>query len=233
MQTHDLVDELLPGFALGILDADEASVVVAHLDQCGTCRRAVAEFQIIAGDLTLLIEERAPTPHLKARLLQKIEVEKKASWEAERPLLSGLVSRWRPAFAALLLILIAGNIILFMQLRQSRQSSVGDFQPIVLGGSEIAPEASGLIIMSDDGEHGTLIVQHLPPLDETQAYQLWLIDGDDREDGGVFGVSRDGYANIWVRSEQPLSHYQTFGVTIEPEDGSPSPTGVNVLVSQR
>jgi len=102
-------------------------------------------------------------------------------------------------------------------------------QIVTLLGTEIEPQASGLIVISRDGRHGTLVVDDLPALDETREYQLWLIRDGQRISGGVFSVSTDGYANQWIGAPEPLTAYSSFGVTIEPTGGSPGPTGEKVL----
>jgi anti-sigma-K factor RskA len=86
-----------------------------------------------------------------------------------------------------------------------------------------------MLVISRDGEHGTLVVDKLPPLDEHQQYQLWLIDDGTRTSGGVFSVKEDGYASLWVGAPKALGSYKRFGITIEPEGGSPEPTGIRVL----
>jgi anti-sigma-K factor RskA len=110
---------------------------------------------------------------------------------------------------------------------------------IALSGTQAAPAATGLIVISLDGHHGTLVVDRLPELDEAQQYQLWLIkDGQrdlwlikdgQRDNGGVFSVSHEGYGSVWLDSPQPLVDYSAFGVTVEPAGGSSGPTGEKVL----
>ena len=86
-------------------------------------------------------------------------------------------------------------------------------------------------MVSTDGEHGTLVVDGLPALDEERQYQLWLIEDGQRTSGGVFSVNPEGYGSLWVLSPEPLSGYSAFGITIEPAGGSPGPTGAKVLGS--
>jgi anti-sigma-K factor RskA len=45
----------------------------------------------------------------------------------------------------------------------------------------------------------------------------------------VFSVDEEGYANLSIKSEMPLSGYDRFGITIEPFGGSLGPTGDKVL----
>jgi anti-sigma-K factor RskA len=105
----------------------------------------------------------------------------------------------------------------------------GVLRTINLTGTEAAPEATGLLVVSLDGEHGTLVVDGLAPLGQEQQYQLWLIQDGQRTSGGVFSVSEEGYGSLWISSPEPLSSYGAFGITIEPAGGSPGPTGDKVL----
>jgi anti-sigma-K factor RskA len=98
-----------------------------------------------------------------------------------------------------------------------------------LAGTEFAPDASGIIVISQDGEHGTLVVDDLPDLGPEQQYQLWLIQDGERTSGGVFSVKQGGYAAKVIYAPHPLVDYGSFGVTIEPTGGSPGPTGEKVL----
>lgn len=102
-------------------------------------------------------------------------------------------------------------------------------QVVALQGTDLVPRASGLIVISPDGQHGTLVVDELPALDESQEYQLWLIRDGQRTSGALFSVSEDGYGNKWIDAPEPLTNYSSFGVTIEPAGGSPGPTGEKVL----
>ncbi len=91
------------------------------------------------------------------------------------------------------------------------------------------PGATGMLVISQDGNLGTLIVDNLPALDSTHQYQLWLIQDNQRASGGVFSVSQDGYGALMVHSTVPLITYSSFGITIEPTGGSPGPTGEKVM----
>jgi anti-sigma-K factor RskA len=56
-----------------------------------------------------------------------------------------------------------------------------------------------------------------------------LIQDGERTSGGVFSVKQGGYAAKVIYAPLPLADYSSFGVTIEPAGGSPSPTGDKVL----
>jgi anti-sigma-K factor RskA len=132
---------------------------------------------------------------------------------------------WRPLSLLLILVLVASNALLWQRLNRMPAT----FATINLSGTAVAPQATGLIVISSDGQHGTLVVQQLPALPAAQAYQLWLRKDGQRISGGVFSVTDDGYRSLWVGAPDPLGSYQEFGVTIEPAGGSHDPTGAKVL----
>ena len=82
--------------------------------------------------------------------------------------------------------------------------------------------------MGANGE-ATLTITNLPPLTTEQQYQLWLIHDGQQDSGAVFSVDDEGWAEVTIDAQRPLTSYGAFGITIEPAGGSPGPTGQRVL----
>jgi anti-sigma-K factor RskA len=140
------------------------------------------------------------------------------------------VPAWGVVSLVVVAVLVVGNLWLGGGLGGPQDEiEPGVLRTINLTGTEAAPEATGLLVVSLDGEHGTLVVDGLAALGEEQQYQLWLIQDGQRTSGGVFSVSEEGYGSLWISSPEPLSSYSTFGITIEPAGGSPGPSGDKVL----
>jgi anti-sigma-K factor RskA len=136
---------------------------------------------------------------------------------------------WIWVSSLLILTLAVSNLFLWRQVRLLSASQAQVMRTVNLTGTEAAPGATGLLVISLNGQHGTLVVDDLPDLNDQWQYQLWLIDqSGSRTSGGVFSV-REGYGSVWVSSPQPLIHYPVFGVTVEPSGGSAAPTGEKVL----
>jgi anti-sigma-K factor RskA len=89
--------------------------------------------------------------------------------------------------------------------------------------------ATGFVLISADGEDGALIVDGLPTLEEGQTYQLWLIRDGERISGAVFSTDENDYGGTRIRAPRSLLDYSAVGITVEPEGGSPQPTGTQVL----
>ena len=226
------VVDKLPAYALDCLDQDE------HLAVCPACRDQLRAYQETVGQLALAVSEVAPPPALKERLLAQIQTpatgttgsvtQSRSTWWASlrRP-----TPLWGAAALILVLILGLSNLWLWQRLNQleTAQQSSGVWRTVTLSGTAAVPAASGLIVISLDGHHGTLVVDRLPLLAKDQQYQLWLIEDGRRDNGGVFSVGDEGYGSLWIDSAAPLSDYTGFGITIEPAGGSPGPTGPKVL----
>jgi len=232
------VTDHLPAYALGSLEDEEREQVSQHLETCSSCRVEAQAYLDVTGKLALGVTQYEPPARVKAELMRKIEIAKMhegdtadLSWRQR--LFSSphrLSLAWGFLSMILIVVLAVSNLLLWRQIKGLRANQSLDVMRVVnLGGTDYTPQATGLLVISTDGEHGTLVVDNLPSLSEDQQYQLWLIDNGKRTDGGVFSVSTEGYGSIWVSSPQPLIGYSSVGITIEPAGGSPGPTGEKVL----
>jgi anti-sigma-K factor RskA len=239
MSADQHVLDLLPAYALDCLDEDEAIYVSEHLATCPRCNSELKVYQEIADSLPLAAPMVHPPASVKRKLMERIRsdslgLKTQSLRPKSRNLLSGLFQRVPPglALASLVIIiaLISTNILLWNRVSRLNPASPQTAMSIIsLQGTQNMPDATGLIVISQDGDHGTLVVDHLQPLSQTEQYQLWLIVNGNRTNGGVFSVDNAGYGSLWVNSPRPLKDYASFGVTIEPSGGSPSPTGEKVL----
>jgi anti-sigma-K factor RskA len=238
MDTH--VVDLIPAYALDCLDGDEFVRVSEHLAVCVGCQAELRSFEAVADRLALAVPDADPSADLKGRLMRRVgpadpetSSQTQISWWGQ---LTTLMQRSTPTWGLAGLVLIVALVVsnLWLWGRLSRSDAVtepGFLQTIALTGTQAAPQATGLLVVSADGEHGTLVVDGLAPLSEQQQYQLWLIQDGQRTSGGVFSVSDEGYGSLWISSPEPLATYSAFGITIEPAGGSPGPTGDKVLGS--
>lgn len=232
MQDQIHVHDLLPAFALDCLDADEASRVAEHLASCAECRAELVAYQRVAGRLALGAPEAEPPDRLKGRIMARIQPPQTApARRAAPPRWQRAAAAWGLAALLLLVVLVATNLWWWQRSGGAGPKGIGpaEMQVVAMAGTDRAPQASGTLLITANGEYGTLIVEDLPTLDPGLGYQLWLIHDGQRVSGGVFAVNDHGYGVLEISSPEPLSRYSAFGVTIEPEDGSPGPTGDKVL----
>jgi hypothetical protein len=70
--------DLLPAFALGALDADEANQVIHHVAACAACRADVESLGTVVGLLPYSVAPQDPPAAVKRRLFAMIEITSQA-----------------------------------------------------------------------------------------------------------------------------------------------------------
>jgi anti-sigma-K factor RskA len=232
--SNEHVLDSLPAYALGSLDADEARHVEDHLSSCWICRDESNSFQTVAEQLSFAAPPTAPSPDLKKRLMQRVQTARPAQpvrvQSTKRPWLERLLPVWGLASLCLLIGLVGSNLFLWQRLNQlpAGMTSLG-MRAVPLSAPVEGSTATGFVLISADGEDGALIVDGLPPLEEGQQYQLWLIRDGQRTSGAVFSTDENSYGGTRIRAPLSLLEYSSVGITIEPEGGSAQPTGTKVL----
>lgn len=221
----------LPAYVLDGLEQAERQEVERHLAGCATCRQEVLELKEAAAQLAMSVQQVDPPMGLKQRILERVDPQ--PSPATRQPLFGWLrryQSAWAPASLAVILLLVLSNFALWGQVRDLNQSARhNSFQVVSFLSTVPDQDARGVMVVTENGRFGTLVVDGMAELEASQQYQLWLIQDGQRISGGVFSVDQWGYGAMVIRAPQPLGDYSNFGVTIEPAGGSPNPTGDKVL----
>jgi len=237
MEAENHVLESIPAYALNSMGQEDRLQVQEHLRLCASCRAELDAYQRVVEELAYAIPRAIPPADLKHKILHSLP-EKRVPVAQTQPAsvwqrLWGRQRSFSPvwAFTSLFLVIIlaASNLWLWQRVSKLEASSQAGFQVVALAGTDKAPQASGMLVISHDGDMGTLVVDSLPPLDDAHQYQIWLNRDGQRANGGVFSVSKDGYGALRILTNEPLIQFKTFGITIEPTGGSTEPTGDKVL----
>ena len=236
MASAEQIMELLPAYVLGALDEEDKQLVAEYLAACQLCQTEWQAHQAVFAQLALSAPEAAPPPALKERLMARIRSEVSPPPVRLRPpqqqpaagFWPRLAPVWGVASLLLIIVLIASNLLLW---RQFSQRSEPVMQVVNLFGAGQAPGARGVIVITNDGRRGRLVVEGLPPLGAQQQYQLWLVKDEQRDSGVVFPITPDGFWSGTIEAPEPLLNYLRFDITVEPEGGSANPTGAPVLDS--
>jgi len=234
MPDESHVFDLLPAYAIGSLDADEAGQVAEHLLSCLICRSESYAFQTIAEQLSLAVPPVTPSTEVRERLMQRIQAARVPqlvpAQAVGRPMLERLLPVWGLASLALLIVLGAFGLMLWQRLDHLEFiTSAGGMRAIPLSGTDQVPGATGFVIVGADGRSGALIVDELSPLGEDKQYQLWLVRDGERTSGAVFSTDENNYGGTRIKAPDSLLEYSAVEITIEPAGGSPQPTGTIVL----
>jgi anti-sigma-K factor RskA len=232
--THVL--DLLPAYVLGSLDSAEARRVHEHLLSCWLCRNESNAFQAVVGQLSFSAPTAVPSPDLKERLMQRVhdarprEPERVRQQRPARPFWERLLPAWG-LVSLFLIVALAGSTFLLWQRMNHLEfmTAPGGMRAVPLTTPDGSSHATGFVLISADGDAGALVVDGLPPLGESQQYQLWLIRDGQRSSGAVFSTDEHSYGGTRIRAPGSLLEYSSVDITVEPAGGSPQPTGTQVL----
>lgn len=92
------------------------------------------------------------------------------------------------------------------------------------------PAAQGHMYLAP-GQAAVVVASYLPPTPAGRRYQLWLLPAQGNPmDAGTFQSGADGTA-VYISPTQATAA-KGLAVSLEPEGGSPQPTGPIVLAAQ-
>lgn len=236
MSAGDL-HHLAGAFALDALDDDERQAFEAHYPTCDICSSEVADYRAVAGELAAARAEQPPVA-LRERTLAEI-----AGVRQEAPrtgpidqLAQRRNRRVVPAIlgaAAALLLVTIGAVVLVMRGddpstddRYADIVAAADAELVALDGS-----GEGTISVAWSAERGELAIlgTDLATVNESETYELWRFDGDAVHPAGLFRPDEDGRVLVVTELDGAPTGW---GVTVEPEGGSESPTGDVLFAAQ-
>src|SRR6185369_14134879 len=102
---------------------------------------------------------------------------------------------------------------------------------VSLKGTNVQPDAHGQLIADPKEQSAVLIVAGLPKLEANQTYQVWLINGNKPVSAGLLTVDENGQGVVIVTSDESISSFKTLAISVEPQGGSPQPTGEIVVAN--
>ncbi|MDX2161460.1 MAG: anti-sigma factor [bacterium] len=246
----DALRELLPAYALGLLNADDTARVETLLPRCADVAAELPEYAALHESLLLAVEPVAPPASARAAFLERLAAGEAppapAIVQAVAPVRSPAF--WRVVSAAAIVILIATNVLWALQWNRT-QRDVESLQArqtdliAVMSGTGIAlfplsATADSTITLATafwdtDNRRVTLYADQLEPLAPGQAYQLWLIDGESVVSPGIFQID-DAALNVAVFTVDAAPGTNTLiGISVEPDTGSSAPTTPPLAVGGR
>lgn len=247
-------------YALNALDGEDKQAFETHLRACPACAQRLAEARRQTSLLGLAAAPVTPPPALKAALMRRIQNEGRATVEQKsvapvRKKSWGL--RFSLSFAAATAILALATFLLGKQYLLQRQQ-IGQLQAQLQAAQTLAAQTAAAmhvyadVVSAPDTVSVTLQQQNsaapgqahvlfnarmglaiysglISPAPSGKSYQLWLVpaSGAPLSAGLVAASQQNGPL---VAHFQPGVSATAFAVTVEPQGGSPQPTGPKVLV---
>lgn len=226
------IRELLPAYAIGAVEPDDARQIEAALAQHPDLRDELAGYQAVSDALLLAVPQIEPRPALRDAIMQRAE--------------GGRNIRPLPPHRGLLYAMAAATIIVILLgvffLTQDGELDEADRITAIVEdaaairidftGEDDFEAVQGAFIIAPDNQQAVLSVNNLDVLDDSRAYQLWLLRGEDQRISGlVFRPDQSDTMQL-VTLPENFAEYVAFGVTIEPAGGSDAPTSSPVFVGE-
>lgn len=223
---------LAAAYALDALDADERIAFEAHYHDCHVCSHDVRDFRstlAAIGELSVT----TPPADMKARVLEQVAATRQLSPRvAPRTLASAPTRRPSLLAAAAALVLLVGATA-FMVGRGSQTDDAfasqleqvlaePDVQMLDLTAMSATTEGRVRVAWSASAGRAVVIGDGLSSPSDGSVYELWLLDDSGAVPTQMLDPANGGEVRrILSMTGNPIK----WGITIEPEAGSASPTG--------
>lgn len=231
--------ENIPAYAIGALDAEDATALEAHLRTCEACREELAAYRAASDNLLMNPSPQKPSAALRRHLQKRLP----GTQKAVRSRLNW--SFGRVAVGVAILLLLALNVISISQVRALQNQQAQLLNQIQNGQMALAmlsypntqsfpikqENVTGSLLLDKEYNNAVLILRGLPSLPADQTYQVWLIDPNgDRTSAGLLRPQTDlPFLSEPIDATQDLANFVGVGMTIEPAGGSDHPTGMQIF----
>lgn len=228
------VHALTGAYVLDAVSAAERDEFERHLRECGTCAQEVRELRETATRLGRAAAV-VPPPALRAAVLARIAQVRQDPPEASvtplRPRRPWAL-RLTGAAAAVLLVATVTLGVLLVQAREDvdRSTAQAAAMTAILAAGDARISSQGdpaegrmTVLSSRTADRAVLLAENLPEPPPGRDYQAWTMGAEPRSagllpDGGTAALAVEG-----------IDSADRIGITLEPDGGSPLPTGDPVM----
>ncbi|MEQ1872607.1 MAG: anti-sigma factor [Ilumatobacteraceae bacterium] len=223
---------LAAAYALDALEPDERIAFEAHYHDCHVCSHDVRDFRstlAAIGELSVT----TPPADLKARVLEQVAATRQLSPRVAPRTLAPAPARrtYLLAAAAALLLFVGATAFIVGRSSQSDDAFASqleqvlaepDVQMVDLTAMSATTEGRIRVAWSASAGQAVVLGDGLTAPSDGSVYELWLLD----DSGAVPTQMLDPADGGEVRRILPMAGNPIkWGITIEPEAGSASPTG--------
>lgn len=255
------IEELLPFYALDALTDEERELVESYLAEHPEARQQIDDLHSGASALPYGIAPLEPSRRAKESLMARVNADaaaraapvQAARQPSPRPRFGNLFQAFSlgAAVVAIVWAVLLNVQVLRLQkeisgLHETLAAQSNSLEQIIanlpasppsnvitvsLKGTNVQPDAHGQLIADPKEQTAVLIVAGLPKLEANKTYQVWLINGGKPVSAGLLTVDENGQGVVIVTSSESISSFKSLGISVEPQGGSPQPTGDIVVLS--
>ena len=213
----DDIHDLTALYVVDALDELARQRYEAHLPECAECRDEL-EFLDRGFDEYLNDATEPAPPSIKAAVMSGVS-------ESERP-----KRRFPGVFAGIAAAAAAVSVVVAVAVGGDPDlvEQIYSADDVVEFAVDDSPFDSTRVIYSREVGRVLFVANDLPDPGVDRTYQLWLIDDDGPRSAGTFRPE-DGQTTVVLEGTAEIG--LVVGLTVEPEGGSPQPTG-DVLIAQ-
>ena len=253
--SHEPFETLAAVYAVDALDGDDLAQFEAHLSACPACQAAVRDARETLARAVLSAPPQMPPAAAREALVRRVAERRGARsygwlrWAAGTLVATGAAAVFAGTWVAVRYEARLGRmaretaavkervvrneaalreqVALYrgaVELLRHPMSRVVD-----LRGQGTAAGASARMIWNDAGG-GHLLVAGLSPAPAGKTYEVWTIAGKTPHPAGLLVVDASGRAIH--RVDAAVGRVHAFAVSLEPDGGTPAPTGPIVLASK-
>jgi anti-sigma factor RsiW len=236
------VHALAGAYALHAISDIERAAFARHLAECESCAHEVAELQETAARLADGAWS-VPPPRLRDNVLAQIRQTRQAgpgrpdrAVRGASPAAAGRRRRFVVAAAAAVVLAAGTGTVSYVaqeqRVRDERataaalRAEAARVEAVLAAGDarlRSAPVTGGgqiTMVLSESRNEGVVMLSGAQPPGADRAYQLWAVAGGHPDNRGVLTPGAGGATKLI----EDIRGMDTLGVTIEPEDGSRTPT---------
>jgi anti-sigma-K factor RskA len=232
------IHELIAGYVLDALDAEERRAFETHLEECERCREELASFWNVTEALAVASSGPTPSSDLRGRIVEAAR--------AEPPVVLPLAPRWRRAVVPVLAAVAAAAaaVAIGLGIWANQLSSDLDSTRAALDAQQQAAEVvadpsartislesgTGRLVVTSDGR-AVLVLSDLDPAPAGKTYEVWVIGQDASPQRAGLFRGHEGADLVGV--ERPVGAGAVVAVTLEKAGGVDAPTQSPVVQSKR
>ncbi|HRA48966.1 MAG TPA: anti-sigma factor [Thermomicrobiales bacterium] len=237
------IDDLLPDYAMGLLDSADVMLVATHLGDCPDQAAHLLVLDDAFAMIGLAANEQEPTPGLWHRISASLTPDSAQIASATRSAPANgttfgdramRIPRWAGALAAILLVaLISSTIGLGYAVRhQPAKASPleSTMATYMTSGGTVIPLASKAAPADFEwsGKGALIVAPNMPPLlvvdncdamNKEATYVVWLAVADQRTPMGKIYVDSKGRGMLTITGIDSLTNYDMIGISVKMDDG--------------
>jgi anti-sigma-K factor RskA len=252
MQSDEELEDLIIGYSLNNLTAEQRAQAERLLESDPRARDLLAEWQHTAGNLALLVEPQPLPAGSLNRLRQKAGVplilERPTGQSAPPPIplqtrqKSNNRQTWAAIAAAVVFFLISAVLLVLLlnangQLNRNQEIvallASPDLSVVELQANESNVSGTVRYYADTRRDKAYLVVQNLNALPGDKEYEAWFLTPDSKaQKAALLGSGGSNYAVFELDTKGNLDQFSVVAITIERKGGVDQPTQNPILVAE-